>query len=216
MTSLVPSTSTRESLEAACQTYEEAMPGSPAEVYLKSRGLDPTSEALASFRLGYVDRPVVGHEQYRGRLAIPYLTTAGITDIRFRALPEASADGPKYLSLPGAEARIFNPRGLSRPEPYVCVTEGELDCITATAAGLPAIGIPGSSMWRPYFGRALRWYQQVFVLADNDDKGAGLKFAEQIANSVKNVVIVPMPAGHDVNSFYVENGPEALRERLGL
>lgn len=215
MTSLVPSSSTRESLEAACRTYEEAMPGSPAEVYLKSRGLDPTSEALASFRLGYVDRPVVGHEQYRGRLSIPYVTSAGLTSLRFRHAGLSDA-GPKYLSLPGEEARIFHPQGLARPEPYVCVCEGEIDAITATACGLPAIGIPGASMWRPYFGRALRWYQQVFVLADNDDKGAGMKFAEQIANSVKNVVIVPMPEGHDVNSFYCENGPEALRERLGL
>lgn len=221
-------------MEAACRTYEEAMLGSPAEVYLKGRGLDPTSLEVRSFRLGYVDSPVVaddrgpasasagrrsgaavGHEQYRGRLAIPYLTGAGITSLRFRALPPDS-EAPKYLSLPGEEARIYNPAGLSRPEPYVCVTEGELDCITATLCDLPAIGIPGASMWRPYFGRALRWYQQVFVLADSDDKGAGLKFAEQIANSVKNVVIVPMPDGHDVNSYYCENGPEALRERLGL
>src|SRR5687767_9119586 len=106
MTSLVPSNSTRESLEAACRTYEEAMPGSPAEVYLKGRGLDPTSKALASFRLGYVDSPVVGHEQYRGRLAIPYLTASGITDLRFRSVPVPVADegAPKYLSLPGAEA----------------------------------------------------------------------------------------------------------------
>lgn len=255
MTSLVPSHSTRESLEAACRTYEEAMPGSPAEVYLKSRGLDPTSEEARSFRLGYVDPPAVGHEQYRGRLAIPYLTTGGVTSLRFRAVPtlrdpsvhdvDPGSDGPKYLSLPGEEARIFNPRGLSRPEPYVCVTEGELDCITATVAGLPAIGIPGASMWRPYFGRALRWYQQVFVLADADEKPlwecrsckvkvradpcprcgapdlklakpAGMGFAEQIASQVKNVVIVTMPRDHDVNSFYVAEGPGALRGLLGL
>lgn len=244
MTSLVPSPHTRESLEAACRTYEEAMPGSPAEVYLKGRGLDPTSEALASFRLGYVDRPVVGHETYRGRLSIPYVTRSGVTSLRFRhtGLPDA---GPKYLSLPGEEARIFHPQGLARPEPYVCVCEGEIDAITATLCGLPAIGIPGASMWRPYFGRALRWYQQVFVLADNDEKPlwecrgckvkvradpcprcgatdlkpakpAGMEFADAIANSVKNVVIVPMPENHDVNSYYCEYGPEALRERLGL
>lgn len=214
MTSLVPSHSTRESLEAACRTYEEAMPGSPAEVYLKSRGLDPTSEEARSFRLGYVETPVVGHERFAGRLAIPYLTSGGITDIRFRALGDDGS--PKYLSLPGAEARIFHPAGLSRPEPYVCVCEGELDAVTATVARLPAIGIPGASMWKPFFGRALRWYRQVFVLTDNDDKGAGLKFAEQIAGQVKNVVIVTMPRDHDVNSLYVAEGPDALRGLLGL
>ena len=214
MTSLVPSNSTRASLEAACQRYAEAMPGSDAEVYLKSRALDPTSEALASFRLGYVEDPVTGHERVRSRLAIPYLTSGGITSIRFRAL--GPDQDPKYLSLPGEEARIFNPLALARGEPYICVCEGELDAITATQAGLPAIGIPGASMWKPYFGRALRWYQQVFVLADSDDKGAGLAFADLIAGQVKNVLIVPMPEKHDVNSFYIENGPEALRERLGL
>lgn len=221
MTSLVPSNSTRASLEAACQKYEEAMPGSDAEVYLKSRALDPTSEALASFRLGYVEDPVTGHERFRSRLAIPYLTAAGITSIRFRAVG-SDTDAPKYLSLPGEEARIFNPLALARSEPYICVCEGELDAITATAAGLPAIGIPGASMWKPYFGRALRWYQAVYVLADSDDKvrrdgkRSGAEFADLIASQVKNVLVVPMPQGHDVNSFYIENGPEALRERLGL
>jgi hypothetical protein len=218
MTSLVPSDSTRAQLEEACQRYEAAMPGSPAEKYLtEERAI--TRGALASFRLGYVADPVAGHEDYQGRIAIPYLTASGITSMRFRSLVDG---GPKYLSLEGEEARIFNPLALSEPGNFICVTEGELDAITADMCGLPAIGIPGSSMWKPYFSRALRWYAQVFILRDSDDKvlpdgtRAGGKFASLVAKTTKSALVIPMPEGHDVNSFYVAEGPDALRKRIGL
>lgn len=203
-------------MEAACEMYEESLPGSVASRYLEARGI--SSEAQISFRLGYVDDPSVGHERYRGRLAIPYLTPTGVVSIRFRSIPNEDGidDPPKYLSLPGEISRIFNTPDLKREESYICVCEGEIDTITAHMCGLPAIGIPGSKNWKKVFSRALRWYQHVFVLADADDKGAGAEFAETVAKQVRNVSIVPMPGGHDVSSFVLEAGQQALRERIGL
>ncbi|MGI5245455.1 hypothetical protein [Dactylosporangium sp. CA-139066] len=241
MTSLVPSTSTRAALAEACQRYAEALPGSVAEEYLTTeRGI--TREVQASFSLGYVAEPVVGHEDYRGRIAIPYVTASGVVSMRFRVV---GAGEPKMLSLAGEVGRIYNPRALERPEPFICICEGESDTWTTAVAGLPAIGIPGAQAWEPFFARALRWYQRVFVLRDSDEspryrcgtcKGAlfktpecptchkpakrapsaGEQFAETIAKTVRNTAVVPMPEGHDVNSFYRAHGPDALRERIGL
>lgn len=200
----------------AVQTYASALPGSVASRYLEGRGI--SSEVATSFQLGYVESPSIGHERYRGRLAIPYLTPTGVVSIRFRAIPDEDGieDPPKYLSLPGEVSRIYNTLDLQRPEPYVCVCEGEIDTISAHMAGLPAIGVPGSQNWKRVFRLALRWYQHVFVLADADDKGAGMEFADTIAKQVKNVSIVSMPEGHDVNSFIRAAGTQALRERIGL
>jgi len=37
------------------------------------------------FHLGVVVDPLPGHEQFLGRVAIPYVTPSGVVDIRFRA-----------------------------------------------------------------------------------------------------------------------------------
>jgi len=55
-------------LEEATKKYKSALPGSPAEEYLESRGL--TNPAIADevgkFCLGYVADPLPGHEMFRG------------------------------------------------------------------------------------------------------------------------------------------------------
>lgn len=214
---LVPSDSMKIQLAEASAAYASALPGSVADAYLtERRGI--TSEAKTFFRLGYVANPLTGHDRYRNRLAIPYITRSGITSIRFRHVPNGDEPDPerKYLSLPGEVPRIYNPGALLRAEHYVCICEGEMDAITATFAGLPAVGIPGVFAWASEFARALRWYRHVFVLADTDDKGAGLDFGERIAKEVRNVSIVPMPGRHDVNSFVMENGASALRKLIGV
>lgn len=213
MSSLVPSDHKKKELEQAVESYAQSLKGSLAESYLRDRGI--TDVAQDYFRLGYVENPEVGHEAYKNRLSIPYLTRSGVVSLRFRAV-DADVSGPKYLSLPGEEARVYNVKALQRQEQYICVTEGEIDAITASMCGLPAVGIPGASMWKPYFFRMLRWYDHVFVMADNDDTGAGMAFAEKVARSVKNVSIILMPEGHDLNSFYVMKGRDAVLEKLGL
>lgn len=226
---LVPDSSLRNYLETSTETYSKTLLGeSPppnAVAYLKSRGL--TSVSAASFRLGYVESPLTGHEAYRGMLSIPYLTRAGVTTIRFRACPSAEwiaehgedftewkPEGPKYRSMPGDEPRLFNPNDLSRTEDFVCLCEGEFDAITAHAAGLPAVAVQGVSTWRDSFSHVFAGYKAVYVLADSDDKGQGHDFAERVCEKVRNARSVPMPPGHDVNSLVVEQGPSALLSLL--
>ena len=72
----------RRFFEQAASTYQTDLSGdTAAREYLAKRGL---SSALDTFRLGVVRRPLPGHEGYAGRLAIPYLTPAGVVNIRFR------------------------------------------------------------------------------------------------------------------------------------
>jgi DNA primase len=206
-------------LALAVETYQAQLAADSAGVaYLQSRGL--SKDSATYFRLGAVRSPILelGHEPYAGMLCIPYLTPAGPVSLRFRALPDADGQviGPKYRSMPGDMPRLFNPSALLQPGPYVAICEGEFDTMTAVQAGIPAVGAAGVSSWRPAFSRAFRGYRKVFILADSDDKGQGMAFGEKLADEIENAVIVPMPLGHDVNSFVLEQGPEALRERLGL
>lgn len=202
---IVPSDSTRSFLEGASKRYALALPESPTAVeYLANRGIE---EMAQRFRLGLVDAPLPGHEQYLGMLAIPYLTPTGsVTTIRYRNLTNV---GPKYLSPPGDIPRIYNTEALERATRAIIITEGELDAISAEVAGFPAVGLPGAQSWRPAWRRLFLQYDQVMVLQDDDD--AGKEFAYKIQSELENARTIVMKRG-DVNDFLVKNGPAELRK----
>jgi DNA primase len=224
LTFQVPSSATKNLLEQACQTYEKALKGSVAEKYLLNRGI--TKEVMTYFRLGYVDHdvdPFPGHEFWAGRLVIPYITPTGIVQMRARAIPDGgivgeAEDSPKYKSETGASVTMFNTRDLMVESDLIGISEGEIDAITVHMAGIPCIGIPGAENWQKnskIFSRAFR-FRKVIIFVDNDDKGAGRKFGEDVQKSIKGSKIILMPEGYDVNKFYVEFGIDALREKIGL
>lgn len=204
------SESQRASMWQATQEYRHSLIGSPAEEYLESRGIADATQ----FGLGYVADPVRGHELYKGCLALPYLRWSqwrgwSVATIRFRRLDGGK---PKYMTLPGDKPRLYNTFALTRDSPDISITEGELDAITAETAGVRAVGVPGASMWKPYFRELFQGYRHVNILADGDD--AGLDFAHKVAQTLPNSRIIPMPDGEDVNSFVRKFGPEKLLERI--
>jgi DNA primase len=210
----VPNRKQREFLETSTAEYVKALTrDTDAGKYLTEiRGL--SADNVRSFRLGYVANPLPGHEQYQGRISVPYVTPSGVTSIRFRRVGDG--ESPKFLSLPGDPPRLYNTRAFMRPEPYIMVCEGEPDTWTVHQLGYPVVGVPGVSGWRDHFDPAFRGYDAVYILADNDDTGQGLKFAEAVAEKVRNPRIILMPKGHDTNSLYVAEGAEAIRERIGI
>jgi DNA primase len=213
VTGLVLSSESRRSLGEALAGYQASLDGSPAAEYLEARGLNP--ETMASFGLGYVDEPATGHEQYRGRLAIPYFGTTGtLGTIRFKAIDDSS---PKILGLPGHDSRPYNVRDLDADVTAIAITEGEPDTWTIAQLGvLKVVGVPGAKSWSRAMARLFQGYAKVFVLQHADDKGAGKELSEKISKSVRNCYVIPAPEGHDWNSFYCAEGEEAVLERLGL
>lgn len=205
----------KKDLESQVRGYQEQLKGSgEALEYLAGRGL--SEETVEQARLGFVADAAQGHEKFAGRIVIPYLTTSGPVGVRFRKLPSAPEGVPKYqdVSGPMGKPRLYNVQSLAQDPggSRVYVAEGEIDTLTAMQMGLTAVGISGVSKWQPFWKLLLEGYEQVFVLADNDDKGQGAEMAEAIANHMSNhdVRTVLMPSGHDVNSAFLEGGREAL------
>ena len=129
--------SQRGFLLQATQKYAAEI-GLAAE-YLSSRQL--SVEEAEVFHLGVVVDPLPGHEPYRSRLAIPYITPSGVVDIRFRSM---HGEDPKYMGLVGAETTMFNTQAVFAADDYICVTEGEFDCIMmAVKTQHPTVGTPG-------------------------------------------------------------------------
>ena len=203
-------------LREATSRYHNALDGSPADEYLQTRGLgwDSVKPVVNRFRLGYVGDPLPGHEQYRGCLAIPYLRWSAdkewaVVSMRFRNI---TGNGPKYMTVAGDRPRLYNTLALLKDTANVCITEGEIDTITATACGLASVGVPGAQAWQPWFREPFLGYRHVYVLADGDE--AGMAFATKVVSALPNGKLIPMPQGHDVNSIVMEKGKDFLLDAI--
>lgn len=176
-----------------------------AENWLKERGL--TLADVAPYRMGVVVDDSPESRPYLRRLAIPYLTPSGVADIRFRSMDDR---GPKYLSRPGAEGHLYNVAALWRDSDVIAVCEGEFDtAVMDTYSGIPAVGVPGASMWKKHWRRLFVDYERVLIVGDGDE--AGREFATSLAGNLPNAIAVQMARGMDINSLYAEQGHRALR-----
>ncbi len=164
------------------------------------------------FRLGLVKEPEPGHEPYIGRLAIPYITPAGIIDIRFRSLN--TDGGPKYMSRPGASTHIYNIQALQSESDVLAICEGEIDTIIATQCGFAAVGLPGANNWKQFYSRVLADWSKIMLFCDGDN--AGREMAKNISRELDNVFPIFMPDGCDVNDVYLNEGADGLRKRASV
>ncbi|RKN35967.1 topoisomerase [Streptomyces hoynatensis] len=163
------------------------------------------------FRLGVVDSPAQGHEAYRGRLAIPYLTPAGPVALNFRCIRQhdcKAVNCRKYLKPEGEEGHLYNVAALKADSDFLVVTEGEIDTISWTMAGVPAVGLSGVKAWKPHFRLALDDFPIIYSAADADDAGKGLT-----SLLVREVGARPIryERGMDGNDTWLSGGAGALR-----
>lgn len=203
----------RTFFERAATTYQADLAGDiSAQGYLAKRGIN--AQAAATFRLGVVGHPLPGHEGYWSRLAIPYLTPAGVVNIRYRCLKAhkcADENCPKYLGDEGAGTNLFNVLDLKKDSPFVCIAEGEIDAISLSLAGLPAVGLPGVDAWQKHFSRCLEDFETVYAFGDNDT--AGRKLNKLLAREAK-ARSIRLPEGKDCNDIFRTEGAAGLRKLI--
>lgn len=214
----MPSDSLKKSLMEAAKTYHKALAGSPAQEYLEQRGLPP--DKISRFRLGYVAEPSDDHQAFRGRLAVPYWrrTARGewsVIGMKFRAI-RSEDEHTKYLNIKGVETELFNtPEMLTNTE-IIAICEGELDVVAASSHGIPAVGVPGVSSWKPHYWPLFAGYKTVYIFGDGDN--AGRSFSKNIYDILVersiHVKVVDMEEGHDVNSFIQAYGVDSIKERM--
>lgn len=206
--SIVPSDSYRSFLETSVSRYQMALhDGHPAAEYLEARGI--TERVRRRFRLGVVDDPLPGHEEYQECIVIPYLSALDeVVTIRFRNI---AGYGPKYISFTGDPPRIYNAKALDRGTRGICITEGEFDAQISELCGLPTVGVPGATSWNPIWNQLFAGYPEVFVLQDDDEAGRDL--AHKIMKELPGARSVVMNGG-DVNEFYLTHGRDALRAKV--
>ena len=167
----------------------------------------------------YVIGLVPHGERNAGRLAIPYLTRAGVKAFKFRCLQDhncGEADCPKYL-LEG-DVRIYNPAAFASAGNTIGVSEGEIDAAVATMHLLPTVGFPGAQMWaanKAVWKFALRDYDDIIVFADGDKPG--VDYARTlVADLGAKAYLVRCDPTMDIASHIARGEAGLLRERAGL
>ena len=202
----------RQALTAKAQSFASNL--NSALPYLGSRGI--TKEAAEMFSLGYVSEG-----EYAGRLSIPYLTPAGVVQLKYRCTDFSHGDHKgvecrKYLFEAGLGVHLYNAQVLIRFADTIVVTEGELDAICVQAyTGLPAVGYPGVDTWAKarYFRLCFEGVSDVIVVADGDKPGR--EAARRVAESIgMNARVCDMPNGEDSSSFIASQGAGAYLERI--
>lgn len=207
------STKGRDLLLAAVERYQAHL--NDASDYLKGRGI--TRTAAQEARLGVVRDPLPGHEPYRGRLCIPYLTTSAVVNLKFRCIEDHVCKDhghPKYLGLHG-ETRMYHVTSALTNLSYIAVTEGEIDALILNhMCGIPAVGIPGANTWKPHYTRVLEGFDRIFVLGDGDKAGA--EFARSVSKKLEGGISIVLPEGQDVNDVYRVGGVQAVKNLMGV
>lgn len=184
--------------------------------YLDGRGI--SSDIAKQFSLGTIVDPINGHEQFEGWLCIPYFTALGeVTIVKFRRLDDGK---PKYGQPTGQKTHLFNVTDTLTDSPRIVICEGELDAIVLSGmVGIPAVGVPGVAAWKPFYAKLFNGFDTVYIAGDNDIKedgsNPGAEFSRRVAGDLTNGQIVQLPAGMDINEYYLNNGSEQLSNLLG-
>ena len=102
----------------------------------------------------------------------------------------------------------------------IVICEGELDAVVVSGVvGIPAVGVPGVTAWKPHFPKLFTGYDTIYIVGDNDDKADGAnpgqEFSKRVQSEVSGGVIVTLPPGMDINEFYLQHGKEATENLLG-
>ena len=197
------------------QYYHDQLPGSIAAEYLVTeRGLD--LDRIARFGLGYSGATEPGHKMYQGRLVIPYMRYMHgewfTVALKFRRIGDESG-GAKYLG--DTSPKLYNTVDAVENDDQIAICEGELDALTASVAGVPAVGVPGVDTWQRSWTPIFRGYERIWVLMDGDKPGRDFGAMLRKLLGPDKIRLIDMPDGLDVNSFVKEYGPAALRELVG-
>ena len=150
------------------QTFQEALPGSPGEEYLKQRGI--SLEVAQKYGLGYAAPGLWPNpKKYfpHGCVVFPHTNPAGeVVNLYGRAV-DLNGSVPKqyrHAHLEGPKG-VFNARGLDQRK--VFITEGPFDALSLLAAGYEACAIFGVN------GLRWPWVKARLVVFGFDQDGAG-------------------------------------------
>jgi DNA primase catalytic core len=215
----------------------------PALAYLQKRGIG-SEEAIATFKLGFVDRTLglrlpqanrkegaalrarltrlgilreTGHEHLRGRIVFPVIAANGeIGTVYGRAIDDGGKHD-RHLFLSGPQRGVWNPAALRSPE--VIITEGIIDALTWWRHGFRHVTTAYSAKALPeelLDALIAAKVRRVFLSYDRDPSGdeGAAEAVAQLAAHGIEAFRVMFPPGMDANAYALAVTP--AEKSLGL
>jgi len=210
---------------------------SKAKKYLESRGIIDAG-LFTKHRIGYANGTLVeilpGNGGVREDLAAVGILLDGNRErfIDCVVFPVFDAEGSittlygrylgygkmRHLYLPGRSKGLWN-AGIVKTYSEIILVESVIDGLSIEMAGFPnVVAVQGTGALND---RAVKLFQtygvtKITVMFDGDEAGrqASGRTVEKFSSSFRCSSIV-LPDGHDPNSFLLQFGAEALRERIG-
>ena len=177
------------------------------------RGL--TKETLDDFKIGVMDNPSCGFEEYGGMICIPYLGAGGtVLGIRFRCPNNHDCKAlkhPKYMSMHKSATRMFNVRDIVAAKDTICIAEGEFDAMILSQIGFRAVAMPGVDTFKYRHAKMLGGFKKVYIFADPDE--AGRKMTSTIMKYLPNARPVRLLEG-DVTETFLNSGADGITKLM--
>jgi len=223
--------------------YHARLKENPAALaYLKKRGIG--AEAVAAFKLGFVDRTLglrlpqknraegaalrerlqrlglmrdTGHEHLRGCVTFPVIAESGEIGTVYGRAIDAPTKAGRHLFLPGPQRGVWNPAALRSPEIILC--EGVIDALTFWGAGFRHVTTGYSAKALPeelLTALIAAKVRRVVIAYDRDKAGdeGAAAVAAQLATYGVECVRVLFPPGQDANAYALAVTPP--EKSLGL
>lgn len=145
--------------------------------------------------LGLTDRRYGGNPALR----IPYRDAAGVeVAARYRI---AATGEDKFRWQKGNRAQPYGLDRFNHSAGYVVLVEGESDAHTLWLFNVPAVGIPGASMWKPQWAQHFTGLT-VYIWQEPDQGGA--QFTAKVGASLPDCrIITPPPGRKDISACHL-------------
>lgn len=189
--------------------------GVPADVFSKSLDSGVTLKSYAAYvqlpedelreAWGLSEKP----RNKRPVLVIPYYESSGgeaakRLRLSLHKAPKFKWDTKKAKTPSPLPLYGLRRLGEIREKGWVVLVEGESDVQTLWHHGIPALGVPGASVWQPTHARYL---EDLTVYVWQEPDTAGYAFTRKVAEKRKDIHIIQAPEG--------AKDPSALHKRVG-
>ncbi len=166
---------------------------------------------------GYYDR-------FRGRFMIPIIDLYKKV-LAFGARKMVDDDSPKYINSPETPIYqkgqilfgLYQSRDAIKQQDQAIFVEGYFDLISVFQAGVRnVVATSGTALTTAQAKLVRRFTENVILLYDADSAGstAAMRGADVFLDEGLEVKIVPLPSGHDPDSYVRERGVDYFKQAL--